>query len=393
MSVHYHVETSVGAVDGTRPAAEPRRRRRRRIAALVVVGLLVVATTATVLFKALPASSYQRLDRTDRTAFDQLADVFSASAALPDRLWTSDYRYDRQPLVLLRTDGAKSPLWRYAYLINMSEVVDTSGMQKVSFPDHAALRDVYVSNTFGLATPGLWMPGDFTWLDVGGIEVLGFKFHDGMLGDDPPAGLPFATFAMHEAFHVGKQAGWRYDVDGDPAVFDFPHTPEHRRLLAAEFAILDRVSTADAAEFPQLAADLAAIRAARYQTWPQVKAQDDVEAIEGTATYFERAYQRIAAPDSAEAGVTFVDWLESAWDEPVDDSGLTRNVYYATGAQLGLLLDRVAPSWKRDIEPSPSGRGWTPAESLRQATGVTTAPGDAAVAEITARYAPTPGGS
>lgn len=373
--------------------AQPRinKRKTRRIVALVVTVLLVATVaTAAAVFRALPGDSYAGLDETDRTAFDQLTEGYSAFATQPEAIWTAEYRYDREPLVLLRTDSQKNPLWRYAYLINMSGLVDTSGMKKVSFPDNPYLDDVYVSNTFGVTEPAVWRPANFVYLTVDKVDVLAFKFHQGMLGENPPEGLPFSTFLMHEAFHVNKQAQWTYDADSEARVFDFPHNSEHHELLKTEFSILDRLTISDAAAYPQLAADLAAIRAARYQKWPQLKAQDNAEAIEGPATYLERAFRQVVPEKSPPTGTGFVEWLEKAWDEPEEDSGLSYGVYYGTGAQLGVLLDTIAPTWKQDIEPSPIGKGWTPAESLRQATGVTTVPGDSVIAEISARYSATP---
>jgi hypothetical protein len=155
--------------------------------------------------------------------------------------------------------------------------------------------------------------------------------------------------------------------------------------------ILDRVPTARDPELPGLAKDLAGIRAARYQKWPQLKAQDNAEAIEGTARYLEHAYKQLAPSIwSAPENGSLTEALDKVWDLPEEQNGLGYSAYYSTGSLLALLLDRIAPSWKHDIEPSPSGKGWTPGESLRQATGITTAPKDSVVAEIEAKYLDAP---
>lgn len=369
-----------------------RTRRRKWATGLVVFSLLIGASvTALAIYRALPADEYSGLDEIDRTMFDQLAAQYEVSSTASQKIWTETYRYDQEPLVLIRTDIDRSVVSRYTYLINMSDFVDTSRMRQVSFDQYPTLSDVHVSNTFELTNVDLLLPANFTVDTIGDREVLLFKCNPAMFSDAPPDGLPFDLFSMHEAFHVNKQFDWTYDEDAGDRIFDYPYTDEHFRLLQAEYAILGRVEVAledtepDRARLDILATDLAHIRAARYARWPQLSAQDNTEAIEGTAKYVERAYQ--ITQGVRPQPLNFAGALDILWSDPDEQSILERTAGYYTGAQLGFLLDQIRPDWKLDIEPAPRGAGMTPADSLREATGVSGAPSDAVVDDIVDRYA------
>jgi len=369
-----------------------RSRRRKWTTALVVFALLIgTSATALAIYRALPADDYAGLDDVDRTMFDQLAAQYEAFSTEPQKIWTETYRYDQEPLVLVRTDTDRSVVSRYTYLINMSELVDTSQMRQVSFDQYPTLTDVRVSNTFELTNFDLLLPANFTVDTIGDREVLLFKYNPAMFSDAPPDGLPFDLFSMHEAFHVNKQADWTYDKDAGDRIFDYPYTDEHFRLLQAEYAILGQVETAlddaepDRAQLNALATDLAQIREARYARWPQLSAQDNAEAIEGTAKYVERAYQ--ITQGVRPQPLNFASALDILWSDPDQRTTLERTAGYYTGAQLGFLLDQIRPEWKLDIEPAPQGAGMTPFASLRAATGVSEAPTDDVVDDIVNRYA------
>jgi hypothetical protein len=374
----------------------PRRSGKtwRIVAAAVILALGAIAGTVWFGIKSLPPTTAAALDATDRELFTELTTQYRAFADNPADLWTADYRYDTEPLILIRADSTTSSIWHYVYVINASTITDVSGMQKIDFPGNPLLDDVYATKTLGVASLEYWQPFTFTTTTLGDTPVLAMKYAPDELdgGDDKTLALP--TFALHEAFHINVQQDWTYDrgPDGD-RIFDYPSDPAQMDLLRTEFRILDALTgKTDRAAVEPIARDLLAIRAARYERWPAVRVQDDTEAIEGTARYLERRVSDVTGgpigilTNKAGASSTFTDVM--AWID--DDSSrralLERTIYYETGAQLGYALDVVAPGWKTDIEPAPTGERRTPHAALIAALGDPGSPSEAQLAEIRARY-------
>lgn len=368
-----------------------KHRRVRRVILLALAAIVIGALgfLAWRLFAPAP-SSYDALDTTDREMLRQLSEQYDVTAAHGDAVWTEDYRYEQQPIVLLRTDGEGSPLWSHAFLVNMSEVTDTTGMAKIAVPRATHLDDVRISKTFALGEWTLHLPANFSPIEVDGREVLAFKYHEAMLQTEPTTSDGFQRFSMHENFHVTKQGidpttpgAWPWEAGG--LIEDYPHTEAQYELLRVEARIFDRVEKeTDPETLFVLATDLANVRMARYTTWPTLRLEIDLEAIEGTATYFERSFDRARGlrPEVS----TFTDGLERFITDPDENAVLERDYSYFTGAQLGLLLDTVAPDWQQSIEPAPSGEAATPFATLQRVTGVTVAPDETRLREIADRY-------
>ncbi|QXE28668.1 hypothetical protein [Microbacterium paraoxydans] len=371
--------------------------RRGRRFAPVIVGVLAVLALGiggviAWRFLAPTPSNYEGLDATDKEMLTQLSEQDDVTAAHAPEIWTDAYRYEDQPLVLLRTDGEKSSFWSHAILVNMSGVTDTSGMTKIDVPGATHLDDVRISRTFAVGDALLYAPSNFGVIEVGGDDVLAFKYNQTMLDTETTTSQGFQRFSLHENFHVTKQGldpeapgAWPWEAGG--AIPDYPHTEAQYELLRVEARIFDRVeSETDPQALATLASDLATVRMARYTTWPTLKAEIELEAIEGTATYVERAFDRARGLTPVQS--TFTDGLDALFDDPEQQTVLERDYSYFTGAQLGLLLDRIAPDWKTQIEPAPVGSASTPFATLQRVTGVTTAPDEAQLRTIVDRYLP-----
>lgn len=353
-------------------------RRRRRLAP-VILGILAVVALAiggVIAWRLLAPtpSDYAGLDATDKQMLTQLSEQYDVTAAHAAEIWTDAYRYEEQPLLLLRTDGEKSSLWSHAILVNMSGVTDTSGMTKIDVPGATHLDDVRIV------------------IEVDGDDVLAFKYNQAMLDTETTTSQGFQRFSLHENFHVTKQGidpeapgAWPWEAGG--TIPDYPHTAAQYELLRVEARIFDRVETeTDRQTLATLASDLATVRMARYTTWPTLTLEIELEAIEGTATYVERAFDRARGLTPVQS--TFTDGLEALIDDPEQQNVLERDYSYFTGAQLGLLLDHITPDWKTQIEPAPTGSASTPFATLQRVTGVTTAPDEAQLRTIVDRYLP-----
>ncbi|WP_431791314.1 hypothetical protein [Microbacterium paraoxydans] len=370
-------------------------RRRRRLAP-VILGILAVVALAiggVIAWRLLAPtpSDYAGLDATDKQMLTQLSEQYDVTAAHAAEIWTDAYRYEEQPLVLLRTDGEKSSFWSHAILVNMSGVTDTSGMTKIDVPGATHLDDVRISRTFAVGDALLYAPSNFGVIEVDGDDVLAFKYNQAMLDTETTTSQGFARFSLHENFHVTKQGidteapdAWPWEAGG--AIPDYPHTAAQYELLRVEARIFDRVETETDPTLATLASDLATVRMARYTTWPTLTLEIELEAIEGTATYVERAFDRARGLTPVQS--TFTDGLEALIDDPEQQNVLERDYSYFTGAQLGLLLDHITPDWKTQIEPAPTGSASTPFATLQRVTGVTTAPDEAQLRTIVDRYLP-----
>ena len=371
-------------------------RRRRRFAPVIlgVLAVLALGIGGVIAWRLLAPtpSDYEGLDATDKEMLTQLSEQYDVAAAHAAEIWTDAYRYEDQPLVLLRTDGEKSSFWSHAILVNMSGVTDTSGMTKLDVPGATHLDDVRISRTFAVGDALLYAPSNFGVIEVGGDDVLAFKYNQTMLDTETTTSQGFARFSLHENFHVTKQGldpeapgAWPWVAGG--LIPDYPHTEAQYELLRVEARIFDRVeSETDPQALATLASDLATVRMARYTTWPTLKAEIELEAIEGTATYVERAFDRARGLTPVQS--TFTDGLDALFDDPEQQTVLGRDYSYFPRAQLGLLLDRIAPDWKTQIEPAPVGSASTPFATLQRVTGVTTAPDEAQLRTIVDRYLP-----
>ncbi|MFJ3028256.1 hypothetical protein ACIPEQ_05370 [Curtobacterium sp. NPDC087080] len=331
-----------------------RPRRRSRLHRVRTVFLALLAAGALVLTGSVtwrlagpyPSGSWASLDDTDRTMFRQLSEEFERARQDPAGMWTEDYHYEEQPFVLLRTSGPWKLDWSYAYLVNMSDRTDVSGMRRVELPGMPLLDDVRVSKRFAFSEPWLHVKSQFGNIEVGGHRVLAFKFHPGMFGDDVPTNADFRHFAAHEHFHVavqgiepGDPGYWDYDDGGR---LDVPASPEHRRLLRAEMAAFTAATgTDDPTAVSRAATDAARLRLARYERWPELRQQDGIETVEGTATYFETAVNDDAATSDAP---TLLDVFDEYADELVD-----RDLYYSSGLAVGWVLDVLAPGWRVEL--------------------------------------------
>ncbi|MEW2008648.1 hypothetical protein AB0300_04165 [Microbacterium sp. NPDC078814] len=371
-------------------------RRRRRFAPVIlgVLAVLALGIGGVIAWRLLAPtpSDYEGLDATDKEMLTQLSEQYDVAAAHAAEIWTDAYRYEDQPLVLLRTDGEKSSFWSHAILVNMSGVTDTSGMTKLDVPGATHLDDVRISRTFAVGDALLYAPSNFGVIEVGGDDVLAFKYNQTMLDTETTTSQGFQRFSLHENFHVTKQGldpeapdAWPWVAGG--LIPDYPHTEAQYELLRVEARIFDKVETeTDPQALATLASDLATVRMARHTTWPTLELEIEVEAIEGTATYVERAFDK--ARGLTPVQTTFTDGLDALIDDPDQQTVLERDYSYFTGAQLGLLLDRIAPDWKTQIEPAPVGSASTPFATLQRVTGVTTAPDEAQLRTIVDRYLP-----
>ena len=337
------------------------------------------------LIKRNPGCTYAELDQTDQALFDALTRQYAAFATKPAQLWTENYRYDKAPLILVRTNRDKGCLWYYIYLINASPYIDTARYQKVAFPGNPYLQDVYTAKSLGSRSLAYWLPSNFTYTSLSNQEILAFKYFPEMFRM-PASYFSFPYFSMHEAFHLYAQKGWTYDQE--EYINDYPYTPEHFNILKTEYYLYDiALRTTDTAALSAIMKDWLMIRNYRYLRWPQLIHETNSEAMEGTARYLEYRYSDLTDKNlpflSNKNGQpsTFRIVIDYVTADPSRYHLLCRTLSYDKGAALGFILDRLDSQWKEKIN-----RGQTQYEIIRNHFGVTYTPGGEVLKRLRQQY-------
>ncbi|MFP3835604.1 hypothetical protein [Chryseobacterium sp. SIMBA_028] len=345
----------------------------KKIAKLIAITFITVIASVfifTIIIKRIPAEKYNQLDQTDKEMFDELTVQYKIFNQSPDHLWTSAYHYDKEPLILIRSDKNKS-IWNYIYLINASKLIDTTKYKKIHFPNNPYLTDVYATTSLGLTSLEYWFPSAFTYTTLDNKQVLAFKYYPELFKKEFT--FPdFKYFSMHEAFHLYAQKNWLYDHNSKDYIANYPYTKEHFNLLDKEYALLDKgLKTTDPEQLDIVMKQWVEIRNIRYKKWPQLLGETYSEAIEGTARYLEYKYSdminepRYFITNNNGDIISFTQGLQLIQKNPESYSFLERNASYDKGAALGYILDRLDPLWKNKIEDSTNHKGLTQYQILK----------------------------
>lgn len=184
-----------------------------------------------------------------------------------------------------------------------------------------------------------------------------------------------ATLIAHELFHRLQPALPIATAKGG----DNPHLDslEGRYTLQLEWRALAKALQADdRAAKRAAAADALAFRAERYRRFPDARTDEAaLETNEGLAEYTGVMVGN-ATPQAR---------LRAALDDlqsHVGDPSFVRSFAYATGPAYGMLLDDLAPGWRKHLGAKQTDLG----TRLRDAAGIEAATGEAALAPAAARY-------
>jgi hypothetical protein len=157
-----------------------------------------------------------------------------------------------------------------------------------------------------------------------------------------------ATLIMHELFHrIQDRLALPERRDGDNAHLD---ELQGRYYMQLEWRALSRALEARSdAERRWAARDALAFRAERYRIYPSAAAQEHgLEQNEGLAEY---TGVRLGNPSAEQRTIMALRDLSMH----ASDATIVRSFAYATGPAYGLLLDRYAPGWRRQLQ---SGKGF-----------------------------------
>lgn len=192
------------------------------------------------------------------------------------------------------------------------------------------------------------------------------------LPDDPSQR---ATLISHELFHNLQPSLAIAKAKGG----ENPHldTLEGRYCLQLEWrALAKALQAADRVAARAAAADALAFRAERYRRFPDARADETaLELNEGLAEYTGVMVGNATPQARRQAALRDL-------QAHVGNASFVRSFAYATGPAYGLLLDDLAPGWRKHLDGTPADLG----TRLRDAAGIEAATGEAALAAAAARY-------
>lgn len=316
--------------------------------------------------------TFESLSDVNKKMLTELSNIYRQFEQSDNTLWSKDFAFQSKPLLLVRTNKDHGIFRKEAFAINVP-MENSFFAKEIKIPKSMGLPRIYRVSRFAPSTFEAWNPlANFGTFNTRGTEVMFFKYYPKMFSD-PKLRYRFATFLLHEAFHIFHQKLWKYDAHGAEWIKNYPEEQEQYAVLGLEFNLLDKARAAkDIQQTKQYLWDWAVVRNYRYQKWPQLIAETKTEAIEGTAQYVQ--YQYIALimgrkftvlPTGLEPyHLTFMKVFDSISNNQTKRQQLYRDIRYETGSALGFLMDKADISWKQEIEDKPGKPGKTQYEIL-----------------------------
>ena len=341
---------------------------------LSIIALLVIAIISDIGLNKLYKTKYEEFDSVDKEMFIQLSSIYKQFNENSDELWSDKYKLNEKPIVLIRANKDKGIIRKYTYVVNVKGIEKSVLAKKIDMPKSLNLPEVYRISKFDTSMISTWMPSNFGTIEIDGQSIFYFKYHPKMM-ENPDLYFDFSSFLLHESFHTYNQRDWTYDKNDGEYIENYPVNKENYALMGLEFKLLDKCMEINNKEdINKYLNQWTAIRSYRYDKWPQLKAETNTEAIEGTARYIEYKYSnliggklRVLANKEKPYYITFSHAFNYVADGvAVSPSYLERPMKYETGSALGLIMDKVGIDWKEDIEDSKDKHGETQYEILKK---------------------------
>ncbi|PEW93278.1 hypothetical protein CN446_23175 [Bacillus cereus] len=315
---------------------------------------------------------FKSLDNTDQNMLKELSTIYKSFEESSDKLWNEDYRFEKMPLVLIRSNKDGGFFRQEAYAVNVTGLENSIFAKEIKVSNSLHLPKVYRLTRFDFRTISTWIPWNFGTINMNDMDVFYLKYHPKMFSN-PDLYFDFSSFLLHEGFHAYKQKDWTYDANGGESIHEYPINKENYALMGLEFKLLDKAMIDTNPEsINQALYDWTIVRNYRYKKWPQLIGETKTEAIEGSARYLEYRYSKLTggnlmvlAKKQRPYHVTFMEAFNFiANGQAESPSFLERNIRYETGLALELSMDKVNIPWKEAIEDSAIKQGKTPYEVL-----------------------------
>lgn len=339
-----------------------------------IIVLLVLTILSNIVLNKVYKTQYEEFDSVDKEMFVQLSSIYKQFNENGEKLWNNKYKLNEEPIILIRTNKDKGIIRKYAYAVNVKGIEKSFLAKKINMPKSLNLPEVYRISKFDISLISTWVPSNFGTVNIDGQSIFYFKYHPKMI-KNPDLYFDFSSFLLHESFHTYNQKDWTYDKNDGEYIENYPVNKENYALMGLEFKFLDKcMETNNKEEVKKYLKQWTTVRAYRYEKWPQLVAETNTEAIEGTARYIEYKYSnltggklRVLANKEKPYYVTFSHAFNCVSDGiGASPSYLKRPIKYETGSALGLIMDKVNINWKEDIEDGKGKNGETQYEILKK---------------------------
>jgi hypothetical protein len=302
-----------------------------------------------------------QLDNLDQLFFRKLREIFYISQQCSDKIWGGSYQLHKVPTYVanIGSNVGGSGQGIRGFLINHPNPPQGSTLvdSKLVF----GIPNVYA---YDASIKDITQPGFMFDLSVNNVSVFAFSYGTSDFLIDPTAGNEVYALYVHEAFHRIQdfEEAWDYPMNGIQDPTGYPYNVEQLTLTLIEDAIL--IDGYNGKITPEQALQwFYAVRKERIKidNSPNKLIQsleNFQEWLEGTAMYSEILYLDLLKipysandPNSIPGRLELMRLVESDPNATKEDVINTLGGrYYASGAAVGVLLERLGnKTWKDQI--------------------------------------------
>ena len=100
--------------------------------AIMIITTLIIVSN--ILLNKTSKTKYSQLDNTDKKMLDDLSKIYEEFDKNSDELWNKNYKLNKMPIILIRTNKDKGILKKYAFAININEIENSLFSKEISIP-------------------------------------------------------------------------------------------------------------------------------------------------------------------------------------------------------------------------------------------------------------------
>lgn len=146
-------------------------------------------------------TEFKSLDNTDQKMLKELATIYKSFEESSDKLWNEDYRFEKMPLVLIRSNKDGGFFRQEAYAVNVTGLENSIFAKEIKVSNSLHLPKVYRLTRFDFRTISTWIPWNFGTININDMDVFYLKYHPKMFSN-PDLYFDFSSFLLHEGFHA-----------------------------------------------------------------------------------------------------------------------------------------------------------------------------------------------
>lgn len=324
--------------------------------------ILLLGITGIIGINKLFNTEYSSLSNMDKSMIKQLSQIYETYNNNSGEIWKEGYNFNNIPLVLTPVSKDRGMLHAYSYIVGVDKLENPILSKRIEVPKEMNLPPIYRVSFLSPSLFKTWLPINFTFSDIGTQHVTLFKYNPSN-ATNMNTEKSVKYFLMHEVFHEYRQVPlWKNVENLSSSILIDKRNKDQYQLLLLECSILDKaneISNRD--ELINVLSDYVTAREYRYNKFPDMKQEKQVETLEGCAQYIEYGYANLVG-DTVKPPLTvngevveFKDiFTKETLENFVKGSGLNgfmdKNLYYYVGSLEGVLLDKLHINWKDRVE-------------------------------------------